>query len=874
MRSHRPAPSGAVSLALAALLTLGAARPAAGQSIPSPEEYFGHAMGADRQLVRWDRLVEYYQMLGEASDRIVVQEVGPTTLGNPFLVLWISSPENLANLDEIQRMNHVLSDPRGHDEQVIEAAVRDGKVVFLQAYGLHSTEVAASQTAAEVAWLFATRTDEEMTQILDETVSIIVPGMNPDGTNIVTDWYDQWVGTEYEGSGPPELYHHYVGHDNNRDAFMQNTVESQYVAELLFRAWTPQAFIDHHQMGAYTARIYLPPYAEPIRPGGDPLVWREMAWYGAQMAYKMDEHDLPGAIGAAIYSGWGHFGFHWITPFHNIAGMLTESASARLATPLYVHPDQLEGSRQLPEYEEQTTFPSPWQGGWWRVRDIVERQVVATFSPLELAAKNRQTVLRNAYNKATRQTQRGAEGDVKAFVISVDQHDPLTMQKMVNKLLLQGITVERATRDFVHEGRAYGSGSYVVSMAQPKRGVIRWLLGQTYYPDNSYTRDRQGDPIRPYDMSTDNLAEFMGVRVDPVASPITASLTRVTGMIDPSGTVTAGASGYVLDGRLNDSFEAVNLLFAAGVSVRRAWRDGSGVRQGDFVVAADADPAVVRRIAEETGVDFAPLGADASASTFALTRQRVGMYQRYHGGNMDEGWTRWLLEDFSFEYASIMDAEILRGALRERWDVIVLPADSRQMMVDGPNDMSSTPPPYRSGFGDEGVAALREFVENGGTLVTFAQAGDLPLADFDLPVENAVEGVWGNDFWSPGSTLHMRVDTTDPFAWGMPRDALATYLAGGQVYETVAGARSADVRRLATYPERDILRSGWLLGEEAIANRAAVVAVDRGEGTVLMLGFRAQHRAQTHGTFKLFFNALMQRPRPTSGVAAGGGGPA
>ena len=874
MRSHRPAPSGAVSLALAALLTLGAARPAAGQSIPSPEEYFGHAMGADRQLVRWDRLVEYYQMLGEASDRIVVQEVGPTTLGNPFLVLWISSPENLANLDEIQRMNHVLSDPRGHDEQVIEAAVRDGKVVFLQAYGLHSTEVAASQTAAEVAWLFATRTDEEMTQILDETLSIIVPGMNPDGTNIVTDWYDQWVGTEYEGSGPPELYHPYVGHDNNRDAFMQNTVESQYVAELLFRAWTPQAFIDHHQMGAYTARIYLPPYAEPIRPGGDPLVWREMAWYGAQMAYKMDEHDLPGAIGAAIYSGWGHFGFHWITPFHNIAGMLTESASARLATPLYVHPDQLEGSRQLPEYEEQTTFPSPWQGGWWRVRDIVERQVVATFSPLELAAKNRQTVLRNAYNKATRQTQRGAEGDVKAFVISVDQHDPLTMQKMVNKLLLQGITVERATRDFVHEGRAYGSGSYVVSMAQPKRGVIRWLLGQTYYPDNSYTRDRQGDPIRPYDMSTDNLAEFMGVRVDPVASPITASLTRVTGMIDPSGTVTAGASGYVLDGRLNDSFEAVNLLFAAGVSVRRAWRDGSGVRQGDFVVAADADPAVVRRIAEETGVDFAPLGADASASTFALTRQRVGMYQRYHGGNMDEGWTRWLLEDFSFEYATIMDAEILRGALRERWDVIVLPADSRQMMVDGPNDVSSTPPPYRSGFGDEGVAALREFVENGGTLVTFAQAGDLPLADFDLPVENAVEGVWGNDFWSPGSTLHMRVDTTDPFAWGMPRDALATYLAGGQVYETVAGARSADVRRLATYPERDILRSGWLLGEEAIANRAAVVAVDRGEGTVLMLGFRAQHRAQTHGTFKLFFNALMQRPRPTSGVAAGGGGPA
>ena len=432
------------------------------QQIPSPEEFFGHPMGADRQLVGWDRLVSYYDTLDVLSDRLRVERVGESTLGNPFLVIYGSSPENLADLDRLKAYNALLQDPRGQPQAAIDEAIANGKVVFVQGYALHSTEVAASQSAAEIMYLFATRQDDVMEQILDETVSILVPSMNPDGVNIVTDWYDRWVGTEYEGSGPPELYHHYIGHDNNRDAFMQNTVESRYVAEILFREWTPQAFIDHHQMGAYTARIYLPPYAEPIRPDGDPLVWREMDWYGAHMAYKMDEHDLPGAIGAAIYSGWGHFGFHWITPFHNIAGMLTESASARLATPLYVHPDQLGGSRQLPEYEAQTTFPNPWEGGWWHVRDIVERQIVATFSPLELAAKNRETVLRNAYNKASRQTQRGREGRVKAFVIPADQHDPLTMQKMVNKLLGQGITVERAARDFAHEGRVYGEGSYVV----------------------------------------------------------------------------------------------------------------------------------------------------------------------------------------------------------------------------------------------------------------------------------------------------------------------------------------------------------------------------------------------------------------------------
>jgi hypothetical protein len=854
-------------------LTVGAPTATVAQQpdIPSPEAFFGHPMGADRQLVDWDRLVAYYDTVGALSDRLVVERVGQTTLGNPFLVIWASSPENLAQLDQIKSRNDVLSDPRGHSQAQIDDAIANGKVVFLQGYGLHSTEVAGTQSAAEVVYHFATRTDAEMMEILDETVSVLVPGMNPDGTNIVTDWYDRWVGTEYEGAGPPELYHHYVGHDNNRDAFMQNTVESQYVARLLFREWIPQAFIDHHQMGAYTARIYLPPYAEPIRPGGDPLVWREMSWYGAQMAYKMDEHDLPGAIGAAIYSGWGHFGFHWITPFHNIAGMLTESASARLATPLYVHPDQLQGSRQLPEYEEQTTFPNPWEGGWWHVRDIVERQILATFSPLELAAKNRETVLRNAYNKAARQTRRGEEDAVKAYVIPAEQHDPLTMQKMVNKLLLQGISVDRSTGAFEHEGRAYGQGTYVVSTAQPKRGVVRWLLGRTFYPDNSYTRDRDGNPIRPYDMSTDNLAEFMGVHVVEATTPIEAPTTRQMGLVDPSGTVATGANGYVLDGRLNDAHEAVNRLFTAGATVRRAWRTGEGFRQGDFIVSADANIAVVRQIAEETGVDFHALEADAAGSTYPLSRQRVGLFQRHYGGNMDEGWTRWLLEDFEFAYATIMDEEILRGDLHERWDVIILPADSRGMMVNGRGDPSDTPPAYRSGFGDEGVAALEDFVENGGTLVTFAQAGDLPLQDFDLPVENAVEGMWGNEFWSPGSTLRMGVDNAHPFTYGMPRDALATYLAGGQVYETVRGAESARVRRLATYPERDVLQSGWLLGEEAITEKAAIVAVEKGEGSILMLGFRAQHRAQTHGTFKLLFNALQAQPSDMSAIAAGGG---
>ncbi|MEZ4423752.1 MAG: M14 family metallopeptidase [Gemmatimonadota bacterium] len=844
---------------------------AQGADVPTPEAYFGFRMGTDNRLARWDRMVEYYRMLGEASDRMTVWEMGPTTLGNPFLALIVTAPANHARLDEYQRMNALLSDPRGASERQIEDAIATGKAVIVQSLCLHSTEVAAGQTAVELAYDLVTRDDDEMQRILDETIGIMIPCFNPDGQIMVADWVERTTGTEYEGTGLPFLYHHYIGHDNNRDAFMQNTVESRYGAQILFREWIPQAYVDHHQMGGYTARIYLPPYAEPIRPAGDPLVWREMAWYGAHMAYKMDEAGLEGAVNAAIYSGWGHFGFHWITPFHNIAGMLTESASPRMAAPLYVHPEQLGGSRQLPEYEAQTTFPSPWEGGWWRVRDIVDRQKVAYMATLDMAARNRETVLRNAWLKAARQTERGEEGSPAGFVIPAEQHDPLTMQHMVGKLMGQGIEVRRADGGFTHEGRVYGAGTYVVTLAQPKRGVIRWLLGRTFYPQNSYTVDPEGNPIRPYDMSGDVMAEFMGVRVDAVESMPETATTVMTSPPDPNGTVQAGAHGYVLDGELNAAFKAVNLLWNEDAALRRAERDGQGLEAGDFVVPASVSAELARRVAEETGVDFRPLAQDPASVTRPLQRQRVAMYQRYYGGNMDEGWTRWLLEDFEFPYETLMDDELVAGNLNRRYDVIILPDDRPGMMTgEATADRAAeVPEEYRSGFGEAGVRALEAFVENGGTLVTFAGAGALAIDAFDLPVRDIVADVPSRDFWAPGSTLRVRVRNEDPLALGMPEQTQVVFFGASQVYEAEAGAGSADVRRIVSYVDRDVLQSGQLWGEDVIAGKAAMVAVEHGQGEVVLIGFRTQHRAQTHGTFKFLFNALVSRGSAPGEVADG-----
>jgi hypothetical protein len=844
------------------------------QALRTPEQFFGFQMGTDRKLANWDKLHEYYQLLAKSSDKVKLVELGKTSEGRPYIALFISSPANLAKLEQYREMNAKLADPRGVPQAELDRIVAEGKAVVIQSFALHSSEVAAAQTAAEFVYDSLSRTDTEAQRILDNVISIVVPSINPDGTQMIADWYMKYVGTEYEASGLPWLYQKYSGHDNNRDGFALNLPESKNLGKLMYRAWVPQAYVDHHQMGSGNARLYIPPYAEPIRPDADPLVWREMSWWGAHMGNRLEAEGKTGVIGAAIYSGWGHMGFHWITPFHNIAGMLTESASARLATPMYLHPDQLRGGpRGLPEYESQTTMPSLWEGGWWRVRDIVEQQKIAAWATVDLAARNRETVLRSMYLKASRQTERGAKGDVKAYAIPAAQHDLNTAKKLVNMFLDSGVEVQQSKSQFIADGKVFGPGSYVISMAQPKMGLVRWMVGRTFYPDNTYTRDREGNPIRPYDMSTDTLGEFMGVRTESLGEKVSADLVKLTAPVPLAGTVAASApNGYVLDGRLNDSFRAVNQLQAKGIAVRRASQasgDGS-VRPGDFLVASGD----VAAVAKATGVDFAALKSPVTSGAYEIRKPRVAMLQRYSGGNMDEGWTRLMFEQFDVPYTSIMDAEIKKAGLESTYDVIVLPADSVFAMTGerppagqgggggGGFGGAQTPVPeeYRSGFGAEGVKALEAFVQKGGTLVTFAQAGDLPIQRFGLPLRNVVANLPGKEFWSPGSTLRVRFANSHPLAFGMPDEGLALFTQGSQAYEVTSTDRSQDVSILSTYVERDILQSGWLLGEQVIAKKAAAVSVKHGQGKVVLLGFRPQNRDQTHGTFKMVFNALLNGP--------------
>jgi hypothetical protein len=412
-----------------------------------------------------------------------------------------------------------------------------------------------------------------------------------------------------------------------------------------------------------------------------------------------------------------------------------------------------------------------------------------------------------------------------------------------------------------------------VSLAQPKTGLVRYLLGETHYMDNEHTRRQDGTPIRPYDMGQDVLAEYMGIRVDPLDEGVKADFTKVAAPILPAGKVAAPAPfGYVLDGRLNDSFRAVNMLWDKGVAVRRASAAADGLRPGDWIVPAGA-ASVAAEVARQTGVEFAALKAAPAKGVYDARRLRIGMYQRYRGGNMDEGWTRWLFEQWGFPFTQVFDAEIQKGNLNAKYDVFIFPDDSTGTITgepgggrgEGRGGMSfasvpnTTPPEYRSGIGADGVNAIKDFVQKGGILVTLGGATDFAISRLGLPARNVVAGLDSKEFFCPGSTLRVNIDNAHPLAYGMPSQGLVLfhYSPAFDVVATDFNDRNEIVVR---YADRNVERSGWLNGEKYIAGTAAMASMGYGQGKVVLIGFRTQNRAQTHGTYKFLFNALVSQP--------------
>jgi hypothetical protein len=850
---------------------------AAAQNIPTPREFFGFQVGTGGKLASWDKIVEYFNILDKQSDRLIVKELGKSTLGNPFILAIFSAPENLNDIEKYRQISRQLADPRGLPREEIERLIKEGKYISVQSYSLHATEVGGIQCTPELAYQLVTGDDPATRSILENTIFLMFPSFNPDGAVMVNEWYYKYKDTQYDNTRLPYMYHFYVGHDNNRDSYQLTQAESRLFAGVVYRDWAPQSYVDHHHFGGRGARFYIPPYLDPIHPNVEPLTWREHQLYGAHMAIALDNAGKSGIESGVPFTGWWQASFHMSTNYHNITGMLTESANAKWADPVYILPDQLTGTRGRPEYKAQMSMPRLWPGGWWRLRDIVEQKIIASKAVLQLGARYKETLLANTVQKAMSNVDKGKTGPPYAYILPRDQHDFLTAVKLARIFQMNGVELHRLDKTVQLGSRIYGKGSIVISCAQPMRAFVISFLERVNYPDNYWTRHHiTGEPLRPYDLTGYSVSEQMGVEAIPILQPLRGfSLGKITGDITPArGMIEGGGvKGFIFESRYNDSFKAINRLLKRGIDIYRTREafDNSGryFPAGTLVARSDSAGLLIeiQKLRDELGLDFYSLESDnLPGKAKKINAPRLGLYKRYGGGNMDEGWTNWLLKDFEFSFASLFNKDMQDWKKLKSLDVIIIPDDSYDQIVTGFHEYldkeerekrtKETPPEYRGGIGEAGEKSIKAFVENGGALIVLNRAYSFAQKVFDLPVEDAAADLSSKEFYCPGSTLKITVDVNHPLGYGMPADSLGLFRRS-DILGVGAGDFKDGVSIPVRYAQENILQSGWLTGEKYLSGKPAVIQFRVKKGKVIILAFPVQHRAQTHGTFKLLFNAVI-----------------
>jgi hypothetical protein len=790
---------------------------ASANSLPSPRSVFGFDPGDDRTIIDWKQITDYLTRLDKASDRVSLQNIGTSTLGRTMIAAFISAPENIRSLEKYQAIQARLADPRQvRNDTERDQLVRDGKTVVVISCSIHSTEIVASQMSTQLAFDLASANDADTLAILRNTILILIPSPNPDGVDIVANWYRKTLGTAAEGREPPELYHYYAGHDDNRDWFMLNLKETKAVTRLLWKEWFPQIVYDVHQQGSNGSRFFVPPFYDPPNPRIEPLLLREVGLIGHKMAADVTAAGFKGILTNALYDTWWHGGFRTAPYFHNSIGILTEAASARLMTPTTVTREQLARSStrgMRSALEATTNFPNPWPGGAWRPRDIMQMEMTACHSLLSLAANYRSDYLRNFFELGKANLSPAVEQQPIAYLVPAGQGRDENVAKMIGSLVEQGVEVYRLdhemhaihARQFISPitfllgqsavnsshlalnpesaAREVPAGSYIIFVNQPYRDNVLTLFEPQLYPDRTTAT---GEAERPYDVAGWTLPMTMGLE-----SP------AVLQIVEPA-------------------------------SERK-------------LIAIKSENDVRRDLA-------LPLWTTDKSPIINPVKPgiRIGIYKNSRAGNMDEGWTRFVFDTFNVPFQSVSETAIAEASPRAKFDVIVLPSEQSRATPD------VEAPENPRGIGEPGYKNLARFIEDGGTLICFDGSCGQLIKQLKLPLRNVLEGVRSNDFYCPGSVLRIEVETSNPIARTMSQDSNA-YFIGSSAFDVTEGGK---VQVVARYAREGILRSGWLRGEEKLKNKIALASVSMGKGRIVLFGFRPQHRGQTWGTFPFIWNAI------------------
>ena len=874
-----------------------------------PEKFLGFAVGADKKLADYAQIAEYFKKLAGETNKMKLVTIGESTMKKPMLMAVISAPENLAKLDRYREILHKLRDPRTTSPAEAKQLIQEGKPIVLITCSVHSTEIGASQASMELAYDLVTgKTPFDTNEALKNVILLLVPSTNPDGIQMVVDWYKKYLGTQYESGSMPWLYHPYAGHDNNRDSYMLNLIETRTMARVLYQDWLPQVQVDMHQQGSNGARLFIPPYKDPPLPNVQPLTWRLVNLVGMNMAFDLQRQGLSGVENGRSYTAW-YIGACDDTPWlHNVAGILTEAASVRMATPVQIEPNEIRNDY----YVKMLDFVDPWPGGWWRLRDIVEYELALGKSLVKTAGVNGKDLLAAYYQLNKQAVEKVERNQPFAFIIPAKQHDYPTMLKMLDVLMANGVEIHQAKADFIVADKNYPAGSFVVRMDQPYKPFAWAMLEKQKYPD--MRQYPGGPPQPPYDNAGWTLPAQMGVTCEQIMDPFEAKLEKLAAVPYPKAPAGNGKAAYFgLSSAVNVSYPVAIALLKEKAEVWRTkgpiTKKGIAIPAGSFLVKnTDEVKKALPALLEKYHLAVLDLDAVDDIAKAPVKFPRIGIFQSWRG-NADEGWTRYVFDDLGIPYKTLHNDD-LKGTrekkpdLRADYDVIIFANDSANTIIGttggtggtgGPRGggpmgaptgapagaptgaptgapagapaaaqaqasqrprTSTTPPEYEGGIGQEGVENLRVFVEKGGIMVTLNAACEFAISSFSAPARNTVSGLDRTQFFCPTSIVRILVDNETPIGYGMPKVAGAMFVQS-LAFDTNSPGYEWDRKVVAAYPEDDVLVSGWLLGESYLARKAAVVDTKYKQGRFILIGIRSQNRAQSHGTYKFFLNALL-----------------
>ena len=819
-------------------------------NILKPEDYLGFKPGTDRKLADWSQIVEYFMKISQLSDRVKVDIIGNSTEENSFIRAIITSEKNLKNIEEIRKNQQKFWNPTILSEDEEKKIIENGKTIVLITCSIHSTEIAASQMSLELLYHLASGNTKEIEDILENVVLLLVPSLNPDGHQMVVEWYNEHLGTQYEGSSPPWMYHKYVGHDNNRDWFMLTQKENYLTVTEIHNKWHPHIVYDLHQMGSTGSRFFVPPYKDPIDPNIDPLLQSQSAFMGLSILNDLTTEGKKGV--------WVAQGFDLWTParhyqcYHGGIRILSEAASVEIATPITVKKKDITSRSGPSPTEQRWNNPYPWTGGPWTLGDIVDYEFSAALAVIRNAARYKDKWLSGSLEVYKRAYD--LDGAPYAYIVPTNQKDPSSMKILLNTLITGDVNIYTADQEFEADGIKYPSGSFIIPLAQAFGRYAKTLLEIQKYPDLRDSPDQS--PKRPYDVTAHTMPLTMHVAAYEVREKIETPLEKVTRVELPVGKIIGSGKYYAFTPEWNIAYKAANILLKENAEL---YRSSSPLDFGDVVLPAGlfiskADHKTIERLAIEYGLNFYRVSTLPEIA-LKVNIPRIGIYRAWSSA-ADEGWTRFVLENYDFTFDTLTPQDIKQGHLSDKYDVILFPDYARSFIIEGMESPSNRftrkekyPVKYRRGIGRQGIDEILKFVNSGGVVVTINGSCEFAIKDLSAPAINILETQPPTEFYIPGSILRVVFDETHPIGYGMSRDE-AVLFRNSPAFNIKGG------ESIANYPEANPLLSGWILGDKHLYGQNAIADLPIGEGRVILIGFQPIFRSQTHGTFKVLFNSL------------------